>query len=691
MKTIRCIFLLQIGLLFSAGVACATDLPVYDDALRSGFQDWSWGGGINLSNTTPVHAGTRSIALTGNNFNAISLAKPGAGLSPAAYPTLQLWIHGGNGNNQSLTLFLQDTATSTMTSVPLNAYIAGGGPTAGTWKLATVSLATAFPSITTFDRIDIQSNSGGTQATVYIDDIVLKGAAGPDPIFADGFDGSGPPAANGLAIEHDVSVDGIASDRFTWRDRDGLPRVAVLAHNNGGTASNGSRGGELREFRYQVGGGTRIARATSGGAGGFGYVVSHPYSGDYCTAGATPGGSGSSLGHAFSGQFQRVFEGRHHAILRFTQNYPRYCTNNPPAQTYNVPVTIDWVFATGRSDPLWSITWDLSGIPVDRLQDDSRAPYGELRFDGAANDNAMSTIAGVGWGDYYKFNSSTNPVTFSSAWTWNTPNTVPYVKLWTSAVDATMGIVQTQTISQQDAGGYWGQDSWGKTSAQGSGCPGYYLMPCDYNWPYQSINYSLSGSNVATSNTRLAWGTNFGFLGQQSYPVRGNAQYGGGALALPGNPTASGWPKKSYSTWIVLGTHSSDPVGKNVTDVEIVQSLTLTAQVGSVAANGPSGIADATIRAYTPLGWNPVYGALTFDASGNRLDANIKVGSGTLRHPLLIVRGFSSQTYPTLTLNGQALVRDQDWFPSLRGSASELWITLNRDLTGASNRIVISP
>ena len=32
-------------------------------------------------------------------------------------------------------------------------------------------------------------------------------------------------------------------------------------------------------------------------------------------------------------------------------------------------------------------------------------------------------------------------------------NTVPYVKEWITSTDATMGLVQTQTIDEQDAGG----------------------------------------------------------------------------------------------------------------------------------------------------------------------------------------------------------------------------------------------
>ena len=36
------------------------DLPVYGDALESGFQDWGWAT-RDLANTSPVHSGTHSI------------------------------------------------------------------------------------------------------------------------------------------------------------------------------------------------------------------------------------------------------------------------------------------------------------------------------------------------------------------------------------------------------------------------------------------------------------------------------------------------------------------------------------------------------------------------------------------------------------------------------------------------------
>ncbi len=296
---------------------------------------------------------------------------------------------------------------------------------------------------------------------------------------------------NSMLIEHDVTVDSELSDRFTWTDSSNKPRVAVLAHNDI-APFNGSRGGALRQFRYQMPDtSTRIATVTTygnSGYSGFGYVVSHSnYPG---APGACIGGDDSPLGFAIAGNWIRVFEGRHHAIFRFTQNYPRNC---PPDQVRTIPVTFDWIFSTGRDNPVYAITYDvMAAAAADVLNDDSRAPYGELNIDGAGNAN----IDGVAWGDRYKFTSTSAPVSLSSSWTYNVANTVPYVKEWIVSTDATMGIVQTQTIDQQDAGGARNQFYhditllWNKTSATipGNGYPecAAYTMPCQNGMPTRS-------------------------------------------------------------------------------------------------------------------------------------------------------------------------------------------------------------
>jgi hypothetical protein len=249
--------------------------------------------------------------------------------------------------------------------------------------------------------------------------------------------------------------------------------------------------------------------------------------------------------------------------------------------------------------------------------------------------------------------------------------------------------VQTQSISQHDAGGYWGVDRWNTTSADGPACTDAgYTMPCDYNWPYQSINYSLDPGNPGspTNNTRLAWGADFGFLGDPAFPIHGSSYYGGPL----GNATAVGWPYQSYSTWIVLGLHSTNPVGNAVGQTEVLQSLALSATVGSVVTSGSAGVARPDAVAYSPAGYDPIYSALRFNAAGGALHANIAVGSGTLVNPLLIVGGAGA--FPGgVSLNGVALTADVDYFASVRADTNEVWITLNRSLTGATNAIVLTP
>src|SRR5262249_9633240 len=149
-----------------------------------------------------------------------------------------------------------------------------------------------------------------------------------------------------------------------------------------------------------------------------------------------------------------------------------------------------------------------------------------------------------------------------------------------------------------DAGGYFGTDRWGTTSGGGGGaCPmagefggrAAHLMPGSYNWPYQSLNYEAGAAaggrdDSPALNGKPAWGAHFGFLGQTAYPIHGSSLVGG---PLSGDPTASAYPRKSYSTFIVLGLQSSAPVTAQVNQVEHVQPTVFTAATGTVATSGP--------------------------------------------------------------------------------------------------------
>jgi len=368
--------------------------------------DYSYGGGTDFASTAVVHGGTHSISFTGGtNFNAIAFAHPGGTFTTSQYPTLHFFVNGGAGSGQQLRVEVYDGATITWNQ-NIDAYVTGGSIAAGTWREVTIPLGVAAPSYSgAFDRIDLQTDVSTAQPVLYVDDVTLV-------------PGGGPPPANLMQIDHDVTVDSMTSDRFTWHDAADHARVAVLAHNDGPqgpTVGYPNHGGALRQYQYRLGNGTtRVADTTNygnGGYGGFGYVVSHRGDGTTGIGGADD----SPLGYAFSGTFTRVFEGRHHAIFRFTQLYPRYSSTSAaiPNHLYNVPVTIEWTFSTGRDHPVWAVTWDLSGVPADALNDDSRGPYGELNIDG----QGFTDIDGVAWGDRYTFTSTSAPVTLDSTWT----------------------------------------------------------------------------------------------------------------------------------------------------------------------------------------------------------------------------------------------------------------------------------
>jgi hypothetical protein len=695
---------LFIAAVFVALSAHAQTLTIFDDALQNGFDGpvYSFGGGFDFNDGTQHHTGTKSVSIVGHGFNALSFAHvPGnvlTSLHAADTPILRFWVNGGTASGQQFHISLQNNNASVGSAADLDTYISGGGVGQNVWREVTIDLRLAPFNAVDFDRIDIQSDAdaGHTDASAtYFDDMVL-----------------GQPTAtvvNAIQIDHDVLVHTITSDRFTWRDSNGQPRVASLAHNDAQT-EGGSHGGALREYKYQLSNGqTRTAIVTTygnAGYGGFGYVVSHSSRYAGCN------GDDSPLGMGFSGHWQRIFEGKHHAIFRFTQLYPRNCPTSGSVITRYLPVTIDWVFSTGHDNPLWAVTYDVDqiaatgGQPVgaDMYYDDSRAPYGELAIDG----EGFTDLNGVAWGDRYKFtttNAAGTAITWNSPFNWTVANTVPYVQEWLDGPltadnpakhDATIGIVQTQTITQQDAGGARdlgvGSDItpyWHKTEADGvqSAGPGH-SIPDGNNWPYQAMGNNFYADGVTSNNARMTWKTQFGFIGQTAYQINNGAVESSAA-------TAPGYPKKSYSTYIVLGQRTNLPVEAQVAQVEAVQALTLTTSggIGSVVTAGPGGVnrSDANVT-YAPAGYNHVYGALAFSAVSSNLDANIAVGSGkTLKKPTLIVSNYTAGADPqTVKLGGVTLVADADYFASVRSGANELWLTLNRDLSGATNHLEIT-
>ncbi|AGP39841.1 hypothetical protein SCE1572_38325 [Sorangium cellulosum So0157-2] len=83
---------------------------IYDDALRTGWQSWSWGTAVNTASTSPVPAdGARAIsARFDSKWGALALyAADAAPIDTSLYDHLRFWAHGGSVNHQNIEVFLR--------------------------------------------------------------------------------------------------------------------------------------------------------------------------------------------------------------------------------------------------------------------------------------------------------------------------------------------------------------------------------------------------------------------------------------------------------------------------------------------------------------------------------------------------------------------------------------------------------
>jgi hypothetical protein len=133
---------------------------IYADALDNSWQDWSWSPITrDLNNSSPVHSGSHSIAVTfTGGWGGLQFGHQPA-LELSAYDTLRFWIHGGNSGGQSVTVHL-DGPSQIVT------------PQANQWRQIDIPLS-QLGSPASIDVVVFWNNTGSAQSVVYLDDIQL--------------------------------------------------------------------------------------------------------------------------------------------------------------------------------------------------------------------------------------------------------------------------------------------------------------------------------------------------------------------------------------------------------------------------------------------------------------------------------------------------------------------------------------
>ncbi len=145
---------------------------IYQDALASGWQNWSWSTSIDFAQSAVVQQGSRAMKVTFQQSwgaSGVSLRSEEA-VSTSGYQAIRMQVHGGSGSAQNLMFYVQTedsgagSATKAIT-VPANK-----------WQEVTILLSDlGSPSV--IKRITVQNNAAQAPTTFYIDDLRL--IAGP--------------------------------------------------------------------------------------------------------------------------------------------------------------------------------------------------------------------------------------------------------------------------------------------------------------------------------------------------------------------------------------------------------------------------------------------------------------------------------------------------------------------------------
>jgi hypothetical protein len=224
---LSCCFLFAAGAGLRDRAHAANDLPVYDDGLRSSWENWSWAA-VDLASTAVVHSGTTSIAVTAGPWTAMWLRH--TQLDTTTLGNVTFWINGGPVGGQRLHV------AATLADVGQSVGVDLAPLAANTWQQVSVPLtALGAANAANFTGFWIQEWTGNDQPTYYVDDV---GIASSVPIIP------APPLEHGMALYDDGFAEGWQN--WSWASVDG----ATVAPRNSGTAAIAVRAGPFTALAF---------------------------------------------------------------------------------------------------------------------------------------------------------------------------------------------------------------------------------------------------------------------------------------------------------------------------------------------------------------------------------------------------------------------------------------------------------
>lgn len=164
---------------FAAAVASpvrAQDVVVFDDALGSGFEDWSWAA-HSLTQTAEVHTGSVAASMELTNYEGLFFHRD-AGLDAAAFQALDVWVYRSNAALTTLRIDLIG-GTTPMGGVDVTDVLAAGVPV-GSWTLLHIPFAAAGVASGSLNGVWLQAGPD-PDGTLYVDDVVLVAGMGGNP------------------------------------------------------------------------------------------------------------------------------------------------------------------------------------------------------------------------------------------------------------------------------------------------------------------------------------------------------------------------------------------------------------------------------------------------------------------------------------------------------------------------------